>query len=126
MQLESEGYMGLSVAFPWWECVAAENGYAPASWVYAYLIMSTALLLVWLVLYGLRSDLRDPMLRVSLVTALLGSLNRYSFQSIETPIQPSVSLAVQGSISKACCSPSRSVGLCLPLMKCFFGRQPAR
>ncbi len=48
------------------------NEYAPASWAYAYLAMSTALLLVWLALYGLRVDLRHTMLRVSLVTALLG------------------------------------------------------
>lgn len=48
------------------------SGSAPASWVYAYLAMSTVLLLVWLVLYGLRADLRHTTLRVSLVTALLG------------------------------------------------------
>lgn len=44
----------------------------PAIWPFAYLIMSTALFVVWLVLYGVRKDLRRAMLRVSLVTALLG------------------------------------------------------
>jgi Lycopene cyclase len=44
----------------------------PAIWPFAYLIMSTALLLVWFVLYGVRRDLRRTMLRVSLATALLG------------------------------------------------------
>jgi hypothetical protein len=44
----------------------------PAIWPFAYLIMSTVLLLVWLVLYGLRRDLHRTKLRVSLATALLG------------------------------------------------------
>lgn len=44
----------------------------PATWPFAYLLMSTALFLVWLALYGLRRDLNRTMLRVSLVTALLG------------------------------------------------------
>jgi lycopene cyclase-like protein len=44
----------------------------PAIWPYAYLIMSTALSLVWLVLYLVRTDLHRTMLRVSLATALLG------------------------------------------------------
>ncbi|MGE5326205.1 MAG: lycopene cyclase domain-containing protein [Deltaproteobacteria bacterium] len=44
----------------------------PASWPYAYLMMSAALLLVWLVLYGVRTDLRRSTLGVSLATALLG------------------------------------------------------
>ena len=44
----------------------------PAIWPFAYLIMSTALLLVWFVLYGVRRDLRRTMLQVSLATALLG------------------------------------------------------
>jgi len=44
----------------------------PALWAYAYLIMSGALLLVWLVLYAARMDLRRTMLRVSFATALLG------------------------------------------------------
>ncbi len=41
-------------------------------WPFAYLLMSSALFLVWLVLYGARPDLRRTMLRVSAVTALLG------------------------------------------------------
>ncbi len=44
----------------------------PAIWTFAYLIMSVALFAVWLVLYGVRTDLRRTMLRVSLATALLG------------------------------------------------------
>lgn len=44
----------------------------PPIWPYAYLILSAALFLVWLVLYGARRDLRSMMVRVSLVTALLG------------------------------------------------------
>jgi hypothetical protein len=44
----------------------------PAIWSFAYLILSTALFVVWLVLYGIRKDLRATMFRVSLVTALLG------------------------------------------------------
>ncbi len=44
----------------------------PAIWTFAYLIMSAALFAVWLVLYGVRTDLRRTMLRVSLATALLG------------------------------------------------------
>jgi len=45
--------------------------FAPASWTYAYLVLSLALLLVWLVLYSLRPDLRHRMFRVSLGTAIL-------------------------------------------------------
>jgi hypothetical protein len=48
------------------------NASVSASWLYAYLIMSTALFVVWLVLYGARTDLRRTMLRVSAATALLG------------------------------------------------------
>ncbi len=48
------------------------NAGIPAIWPYAYLIMSTALFAVWLMLYGVRSDLRRTMVRVSMVTALLG------------------------------------------------------
>ncbi len=44
----------------------------PGLWPYAYLIMSTVLLLVWFVLYVGRVDLRRVMLRVSFATALLG------------------------------------------------------
>ncbi len=44
----------------------------PAIWPYAYLIMSTGLFVVWLVLYVVRVDLRRTTLRVSLATALLG------------------------------------------------------
>lgn len=44
----------------------------PGSWPYAYLLLSTGLLLVWLVLYGVRTDLRRSILGVSLATALLG------------------------------------------------------
>ncbi len=48
------------------------NSDVPAIWSYAYLIMSTALFVAWLVLYTGRSDLRRTMFRVSLVAALLG------------------------------------------------------
>lgn len=41
-------------------------------WQYAYLALSLALLLFWLVLAGLRRDLRRSMWRVSLGTMLLG------------------------------------------------------
>ncbi len=44
----------------------------PGIWPYAYLMMSTTLWLVWLVLYVVRTDLRRNMLGVSLATALLG------------------------------------------------------
>lgn len=45
----------------------------PASWTYAYLILSAALFLVWLVLFALlRHDLRHSLLQVSFGTALLG------------------------------------------------------
>lgn len=44
----------------------------PAIWPFAYLIMSSALFAVWVVLYSVRKDLRRTMIRVSLVTALLG------------------------------------------------------
>ncbi len=44
----------------------------PASWTYAYLGLSVALSLVWLMLYALRHDLNASMLRVSLCTGLLG------------------------------------------------------
>ena len=44
----------------------------PASWSYAYLILTLALLLVWLALFALRTNLRLSMLWVSSVTALLG------------------------------------------------------
>ncbi len=44
----------------------------PAIWPYAYVIMSTGLFVVWVVLYGVRVDLRRTMLAVSLATALLG------------------------------------------------------
>ena len=39
---------------------------------YAYLLLSASLFVVWLILYGLRRDLRRPMLRVSLGTMPLG------------------------------------------------------
>jgi hypothetical protein len=39
---------------------------------YAYLLLSMSLLVVWLVLYGVRPDLRGTMLRVSLGTMPLG------------------------------------------------------
>jgi hypothetical protein len=42
------------------------------SWQYAYLSLSAALLLVWIVLYAVRADERCSMLRVSAATALLG------------------------------------------------------
>ncbi len=44
----------------------------PTGWVYAYLILTSGLLVVWLVLFAVRKDLRRSMLYVSLVTALLG------------------------------------------------------
>ncbi len=46
--------------------------HVPPIWPYAYLLMSAALFIVWLVLYGVRSDLRRITLRVSAATALLG------------------------------------------------------
>lgn len=39
---------------------------------YAYLLLSTSLFVVWLILYGMRPDLRRRMLRVSLGTMPLG------------------------------------------------------
>ena len=48
------------------------NAKVPVSWTYAYFILSAALFVVWLVLYGLRHDLRHRLLRVSIGTALLG------------------------------------------------------
>lgn len=44
----------------------------PGIWPYAYLMMSMTLLLVWLVLYGVRTDPRHSMPGVSLAIALLG------------------------------------------------------
>jgi hypothetical protein len=41
------------------------------SWTYAYLSLSVALSLVWVVLYVLRHDLHASMLRVSACTGLL-------------------------------------------------------
>lgn len=44
----------------------------PATWTYAFLILPSALLLVWLLLFVMRKGLRRNMFWVSLVTALLG------------------------------------------------------
>ena len=48
------------------------NAEVPVSWTYAYFILSAALFVVWLVLYGLRHDLRHSLMRVSVGTAFLG------------------------------------------------------
>lgn len=44
----------------------------PDGWRYAFLVLSVALLAVWLILYAARPDLRRSMVRVSLGTMLLG------------------------------------------------------
>ena len=44
----------------------------PGGWRYAFLVLSLALLAVWLILYAARPDLRGSMLRVSLGTMLHG------------------------------------------------------
>lgn len=48
------------------------TSHVPVSWTYAYLILSTALFLVWVTAYLLRRDLNASMLRVSVWSALLG------------------------------------------------------
>ena len=44
----------------------------PEGWRYAFLVLSLALLAVWLILYAARPDLHRSMLRVSLGTMLRG------------------------------------------------------
>jgi hypothetical protein len=44
----------------------------PDGWRYAFLVLSLALVAVWLILCAARPDLRPSMLRVSLGTMLLG------------------------------------------------------
>jgi hypothetical protein len=46
------------------------NAEVSASWTYAYFILSAALFVVWLVLYGLRRDLRHSLMQVSFGTDL--------------------------------------------------------
>lgn len=44
----------------------------PEGWRYAFLVLSLALLAVWLILYAARSDLHRSMLRVSLGVVIAG------------------------------------------------------
>jgi hypothetical protein len=51
---------------------------------YAYLLLSTGLLVVWLILYDVRPDLRRQALRISLGTMPLGLVAQAAVVSITT------------------------------------------